>query len=150
MLATRSIPTKRGNKMARNTGIASVIGLLPSLIFTAVIGTGGYFGATSIMGQMPGNETSCKITQFETVKDSPNEFLIHTDGCDNSAVKEHTFRADQKEFEASFNDSQFTTDDFYKGIAAGKTYNLTIQGVNFQPLNMVPKVVKVSEDYMPY
>jgi hypothetical protein len=136
--------------MARNTGIASLVSLLPAIILTAVIGTGGYFGATSIMGQVPGNETSCQITQFATVKDSPNELIIRTDGCNDLGTKEHTFRADQKELEENFTDPQFTADDFYEGIAAGKTYNLTLQGVNFQPLNMVQKVVKVSEDYMPY
>jgi hypothetical protein len=136
--------------MARNTGIASLVSLLPAMILTAIIALGGGWILMLIVGQVPGNETSCKITQFETVKDSPNELIIHTDGCNDLGTKEHTFHADQKEFEASFNDSQFTADDFYKGIAAGKTYNLTLQGVNFQPLNMVQKVVKVSEDYMPY
>lgn len=135
--------------MTRNTALTSVVGIIPTLIFITIIGTGGYFGATSAMGQITGNEMSCKITQFETVKDAPDELLIHTDGCSSSAVKEHTFRADRNKLAASFTDPAFTAADFYdNGVTAGKTYNLAIQGVAIKPLNMIPTVVKVTEDYL--
>jgi hypothetical protein len=135
--------------MAKTT-FTPVIGIIPALIFAAIIGTGGYVGATSLMAQMPGNEMSCKVTQFENVKDTPSELLIHTDGCSNAAIKEHVFRADRNELAASFTDPAFTVNDFYKGVAAGKTYNFALQGMTAKSLGMMPKVVKVTEDYMPY
>lgn len=119
------------------------------VILTAVLG-GGYLVTTSTMSQIRANEMSCKITQVETIKGSSNELLIHTDGCSDTATKEHTFRADRDKLAASFTDPAFTVADFYKGAAAGKTYNLTIQGVASKPLNIIPEVVKVTEDYMPY
>jgi hypothetical protein len=102
------------------------------------------------MEQIPGNEMSCKITKLEASKEVPDELLIHTDGCSNAAAKEHIFRADRNKFAASFTDPAFTIADFYNGVAAGKTYNLTLQGMTSKPLNMVPAVVKVTEDFMPY
>lgn len=135
--------------MARST-FTPVIGLIPALIFTAIIGTGGYFGATSLMSQMPGNEMSCRVTQFENVKDSPSELLIHTDGCSNAAVKEQVFHADRNKLAASFTAPDFTVNDFYKGVAAGKTYNFALQGMNIKQLSMTPEIIKVTEDYMPY
>lgn len=131
--------------MTRTTALTPVFALVPTLIFTAVIGTGGYFGATSLMGQMPGAEYDCKVTQFEKTS-NPDEYLIHTDGCSDSASTEgKVFKANIKDLSTNF-----TEEKFYEGVKSGKTFNLTLQGMNVKQFNITPTITKVSESMMPY
>lgn len=131
--------------MTRTSTLTPVFALIPTLIFTAFIGVGGYFGATSLMGQMPGTEYDCKVTQFEKTA-NPDEYLIHTDGCNDSTKKEgKVFKANIKDLSTNF-----TEEKFYEGVKSGKTFNLTLQGMNVKQFNMVPTITKVSESMMPY
>jgi hypothetical protein len=130
--------------MARNMMWPIIlVALIPATV-EALTGFGGL--KTISENNISGNEMSCKVTELENVKDTPNEFLIHTDGCRNSLVKEHVFRADRNELAASFTDPTFTINDFYNGVAeGGMTYDFDLHGMTVKPLGLTPKVVKVTK-----
>lgn len=131
--------------MAKATAFTSVFSIIPTLIFTVIFGVGSFFGATTLMSQMPGAEYDCKVTQFEKTA-TPDEYLIHTDSCSDTTNKEgKVFKANIKELAANF-----TEEKFYEGVKNGKTFNLTLQGLNVKQFNMTPTITKVSESMMPY
>jgi hypothetical protein len=131
--------------MTRTTTLTTIMKFIPALMLAAFT-VAGFFGVTSLMGQIPGTEYDCKVTQFEKVADHPNELLIHTDGCSDSASKEgKVFKANTKELAANF-----TEEKFYEGVKAGKTFNIMVEGMTVKQFNMIPTITKVSESVMPY
>jgi hypothetical protein len=131
--------------MARSNTITTMMGVVPALMFAAFTGA-GFMGVTSLMGQVVTTEYGCKVTQFEKVEGSPEEFLIHTDACSNSKnTNGNVFRANVKQLE-----SNLTAEKFWSGVKQGKTYDFTVQGMAVEPLHMTPTVVKVTENIFPY
>jgi hypothetical protein len=131
--------------MTRNTTLTTTISFIPALMVAAFTGA-GFFGVTTIMAQIPGTEYDCKVTKFEKVSENPKELLIYTDGCSSSATTEgKVFKADTEKLS-----SNFTAEEFYAGVQAGRTFDFTVQGMKVEALHMIPTVTKVTENFMPY
>lgn len=131
--------------MARTATLTTTVKLIPILLLAAITGA-GFFGVTSLMGQIAGTEYDCKVTKFEKVASNPNELLIHTDSCSDLANKEgKVFKANTKDLAANF-----TEQNFYNGVKKGETFTIMVQGMAVKELNMIPTITKVSENMMPY
>ena len=136
-------------RASRITGTARTLTLTSRLIpvfIMAALAVLVFFGGVSVMKQVTSTVYGCKVTKLEKVAGSANELLIHTDSCNDSQKQEgHIFRVDTAALADNFEDEQF-----YSGVKAGKTFNLVVEGVRVPTLDMVPNVIKVSEDFMPY